>query len=201
MKTISLFLCLALLSSRLVAQTDKTEGSFWKPVPRNYEVKHAVEVESLVPMFFYGGYHFALGYRYKKFRLRASIINGGTYNAEKAGINNNSENFKRYYTTSPGVFLGYNVWKNLEVYTYLEFHTFRITQISKGNTLDVKSTDCGLGTSYQFFIGRYFYIQPGVHLYVRGDKSAEFKTAKYQIPNVDVSAVVRLGVRLWRTYD
>ncbi|WP_207382688.1 hypothetical protein [Flavobacterium subsaxonicum] len=63
-----------------------------------------------MPMFFTGGYHFALGYRYKKFRLRASIINGGTYNAEKAGINNSSTDFKRYYTTSPGVFFGYNVW-------------------------------------------------------------------------------------------
>lgn len=44
------------------AQTNTTEGTFFKPFPRNYNVKHAIEVESLVPMFFYGGYHVAIGY-------------------------------------------------------------------------------------------------------------------------------------------
>lgn len=130
-----------------IAQTN----TFWHPNPPNYEVKQAIEVESLVPMFFTGGYHFAVGYRYKKFRLRASIINGGTYNAEPAGINNSSANFKRYYDTSPGIFYGYNVWKNLELYSYLEFHKFTITQKSTGNQQDLRSTDTGLGASYQFF--------------------------------------------------
>ena len=151
-------------------------------------------------MFFYGGYHFAVGYRYKKFRLRASVINGGTYNAETAGINNASADFTRYYTTSPGVFFGYNVWKNLEVYTYLEFHTFRITQRSSGNQKDLKSIDSGLGISYQFFIGRVFYIQPGFHLYLRGNNSADFGNIQYKIPNEDVSVVVRLGARVWKKY-
>ena len=181
-------------------ETELRTATFWNPEPRNYQVKQAVEIESLVPMFFTGGYHFAAGYRYRRFRIRASVIDGGTYNAETAGIDNNSENFKRYYTPSPGVFLGYNLWKNLELYTYLEFHTFKITQISTNNTQDIKSTDTGLGLSYQFFIGRYFYIQPGVHLYIRADRSADFDGEIYQIPNADVSPVLRLGVRLWREY-
>lgn len=190
------------MTTNLFAQTDVApKGTFWKPSPRNYQVKHAIEIESLVPMFLTGGYHFALGYRYKRFRIRASIINGGTYNAETVGINNSSADFKRYYTTSPGVFLGYNVWKNLEVYTYLEFHTFKITQKSTGNTQNLKSTDTGIGVSYQFFIGRYFYVQPGVHLYLRSDKSARFGDVAYRIPNVDVSPVIRLGFRLWRKYS
>lgn len=184
----------------LFAQSEKDRSTFWKPNPRNFEVKHVVEVESLVPMFFTGGYHFALGYRYKNLRIRASIINGGTYDAEKAGIENSSPEFKRYYTTSPGVFFGYNVWKNLELYTYLEFHTFEITQTSTGDKQNVKSTDTGLGISYQFFIGRIFYIQPGVHLYLRGDNSADFNGTIYHIPNADFSPVVRIGARLWRKY-
>ena len=195
--------CLILLmffSVTIEAQTDSSKGTFWTPKPRNYQVKQAIEVESLIPMFFTGGYHFAVGYRYKKFRLRVSVINGGTYNAETAGINNNSANFKRYYTTSPGVFFGYNVWKNLDVYTYLEFHTFRITQRSTGDQKDLKSIDTGIGTSYQFFIGRYFYIQPGLHLYARGGNSVDFGNVKYSIPNFDVSPVIRLGVRLWKQY-
>lgn len=189
------------MCSTLSAQTDTATSTFWKPKPRNYKVKHAIEIESLVPMFFSGGYHFALGYRYKKFRIRASIINGGTYNAETAGIQNDSENFKRYYTTSPGIFFGYNIWKNLELYTYLEFHTFRITQKSSGQEEDLKSIDTGLGISYQFFIGRYFYIQPGMHLYLRKNNSVDFGTVTYSIPNADVSPVIRLGVRLWRKYS
>jgi hypothetical protein len=193
-------LVLVVITTNLFAQTEKASGTFWKPNPHDYEVKHAIEVESLVPMFFTGGYHFAVGYRYKKFRVRASIINGGTYDAEKAGIENSSPDFKRYYTTSPGVFFGYNVWKNLELYTYLEFHTFEITQTSTGDTQDVKSTDTGLGISYQFFIGRVFYIQPGVHLYVRGDNSANFNGVIYNIPNADFSPVVRIGARLLRKY-
>jgi hypothetical protein len=40
------------------------------------------------------------------------------------------DGYKRYYTTSPGIFLGYNVWKNLEVYGYYERHTFEIEQLA-----------------------------------------------------------------------
>lgn len=199
MKTHGIFFVLSLLAlASLLAQTAAQEGTFWKPDPRNYAVKHAVEVESLVPMFFTGGYHFAVGYRYRKFRVRASIINGGTYNAETAGIKNSSPAFKRYYTTSPGIFPGYNVWKNLEVYSYLEFHTFEITHTSTGAKQDVRSTDTGLGISYQFFIGRYFYIQPGAHLYLQGNNSADFNGTTYKIPNADFSPVARVGFRLWR---
>lgn len=187
-------------ATNLFAQNEKAGGTFWKPNPRDYEVKHAVEVESLFPMFFYGGYHFAVGYRYKKFRIRASVIDGGTFDVETSRSNFTSSDFKRYYTPSPGVFLGYNVWKNLELYTYLEFHTFEITQKSTGDTRNIKSTDTGLGISYQFFISRIFYIQPGVHLYVRGDNSANFNGTIYNIPNVDFSPVVRIGSRLWRKY-
>lgn len=63
-------------------------------------VKQAVEVESLFPMFITGGFHAAVGYRYDRFRIRFSVINGGHYNAEKAGLNSNDD-FKRFYKTSP----------------------------------------------------------------------------------------------------
>lgn len=189
--------CAALTTT---AQTGRSAGTFWHPNPPVYAVKQALEVESLVPMFFTGGYHFALGYRYKKFRVRASVINGGSYNAETAGVKNSSAEFKRYYTTSPGVFFGYNVWKNLEVYSYLEFHTFKITQRSTGIHKDLKSTDSGLGVSYQFFIGQYFYVQPGLHLYLRSDKSVDFGDVTYRIPNADISPVIRIGARLWKKY-
>ena len=151
-------------------------------------------------MFFTGGYHYALCYRYRQFRIRASVINGGHYDAEPAGVKNATTDFKRYYKTSPVVFVGYNVWKNLELYSYLEMHTFAIEQKSSGIQKDIHSTDIGAGMSYQFFIGRYFYIQPGMHLYLRSHHSLDFNGTPYNIPNTDISPVIRLGARIWRKY-
>ncbi len=188
------------LATNLLAQTDTANGTYWRPKPRNYEVKQAFEIESLVPMFFTGGYHFAVCYRYDKFRFRASVINGGSYDAEPAGLKNSSPEFKRYYKASPGFFLGYNVWKNLEVYTFLELHTFEIEQVSTGLKDDIHSTDFGGGVSYQFFIGKSFYIQPGLHLYLRGDNSLDFEGVQYSIPNADFAPVLRLGYRIWKKY-
>lgn len=193
MKTNWLFLLLFFaLTTTLFSQDQQSSTK-----PRSYEVKQAFEVESLVPMFLTGGYHFAISYRYDKFRVRASVINGGSYNAETAGINNTSSEFKRFYKTSPGIFLGYNVWKNLELYGFAEFHTFSIQQKSTKIEKDIHSIDLGGGVGYQFFIGRYFYIQPAVHIYCRKDHSLDFEGTKYNISNIDFSPVLRLGVRLW----
>ena len=197
-KKILFIVCFYVATICMYGQSDSLHmKTIAKTHAKSYEVKSAIEVESLVPMFLSGGYHFAVGYRYERFRVRVSIINGGSYDAETAGVNNSSAEFKRFYKTSPGLFLGYNVWRNLELYTYLESHTFDIEQKSTGIHKDIHSTDTGLGLSYQFFIGRYFYIQPGMHVYVRGDKSIDFGDVNYSISNVDLSPVIRLGVRLW----
>jgi hypothetical protein len=183
------------------AQQEFKDGTFWKPNPRNYDVKQAFEIESLVPMFITGGYHVGAGYRYKKFRVRVSIINGGIYNADMQAVGGTIEGYKRYYTTSPGLFLGYNVWKNLEVYGYYERHTFEIEQMETGEKQDLPSNDFGIGLSYQFFIGRTFYIQPGVHTYFRSEQSISFSDGgAYTIPTLEISPVVRLGARLWKKY-
>ncbi len=183
---------LVTITSQLFSQDQSTITK-----PRSHKAKQAFEVESLVPMFFTGGYHFAVGYRYNKFRVRASIINGGDYNAENAGLNNNSSEFKRFYKTSPGIFFGYSIWKNLELYGFTEFHTFNIQQKSTKTEKNLHSIDIGGGVGYQFFIGRYFYIQPALHIYCRKDRSLDFESSKYNIPNIDFSPVLRLGVRLW----
>jgi hypothetical protein len=199
-KIVILSIALFLASVQLFAQTENSTGISTGTKFHNYEVKQAFEVESLVPMFLTGGYHFAVCYRYDKFRFRASVIKGGDYDAEPAGLKNSKADFKRYYQPSPGFFLGYNVWKNLEVYTFLEFHTFEIEQKSSGLKKDIHSTDFGGGVSYQFFIGKRFYLQPGLHLYLRSDKSAQFNQTTYNIPNVDFAPVFRVGYRLWSKY-
>ena len=197
-KKILFIVCLTIISVGMYGQGDSLQSkTVVKSHSKSYEVKSAFEVESLVPMFLTGGSHFAICYRYERFRVRLSIINGGSYDAETAGVNNSSADFKRFYKTSPGLFLGYNLWRNLELYTYLEDHTFEIEQKSTGIKENLHSIDTGLGLSYQFFIGRYFYIQPGMHVYLRANHTIDFPTASYSIPNVDLSPVIRLGIRLW----
>ena len=201
MKTLLAVVFIIVLSVSVNVQA-QTGGTFWKPVPRNYEVKNAFEVESLVPMYFYGGYHIGLGYRYKKFRVRVSVINGGDFDAEPYGTTNSSPEYERHYKTSPGVFFGYNVWKNLEVYGYFENHTFEIEQVASAEKKDLKSNDLGIGISYQFFIGRTFYVQPGIHSYFRSEKSVTFSdNSAYSIPTTDISFVFRVGARLWKRFE
>ncbi|MGK7394704.1 MAG: hypothetical protein ACNS62_09025 [Candidatus Cyclobacteriaceae bacterium M3_2C_046] len=50
--------------------------------------------------------------------MRVSLINGGDYNADLQSVEGAVDGYERYYTTSAGIFFGYNVWKNLEVYGY-----------------------------------------------------------------------------------
>ena len=187
-------------SLQVFAQSDSS-GTFWKPNPRNYEVKQALEIETLFPMFFYGGWHVGVGYRYKKFRVRVSVINGGDYNADVQSLDGVIDGYKRYYTTSPGFFLGYNVWKNLEVYGYYERHNFEIEQTSTDEKKFILSNDFGIGISYQFFIGRTFYIQPGIHSYFRAEQTATFENNQtYTIPTFELTPIVRIGARLWKKY-
>ncbi len=194
-KTLLLVMAIQTMVFSVRSQTDSTTQN--SASPHSWNVKQAWEVESLVPMFATGGYHFAVCYRYEKFRFRVSVINGGSYDAETAGIHNSSPDFKRFYKTSPGLFAGYNIWRNLELYTYLESHTFEIQQVSTGLKKELHSTDVGGGISYQFFLGRRIYLQPGLHIYLRGDKTLHFTDQVYTIPNMDLSPVFRLGYRLW----
>lgn len=168
MKPLVLLLTFIMLKSSLFSQP-QNKKSFIGSQPANYEIKQAIEFESLFPLFMTGGFHLAACYRYEEFRFRVSVINGGHYDAESAGLNNSSNDFIRHYETSPGFFFGYNFWKNIETYTYLEFHTFEIEQKRTGNRQDLSSTDFGGGISYQFFIGQSLYIQPGMHIYLRSD--------------------------------
>jgi hypothetical protein len=181
------------------AQSLDTTDSFWNVFSHKAVTHQSFEAESLFPMFFTGGYHYALGYRYERFRIRVSVINGGSYDAEPAGLTNSKQDFKRFYKPSPGLFLGYNVWNNLDVYAFLEGHTFRIEQKATGVSQDVRSIDYGGGVSYQLFIGKAFYVQPGLHLYLRDRKAVNFSNTVYRLPGADLAPVIRIGARLWES--
>jgi len=196
--TLSLFL---FIQNREAISQDST-GTFWKPSPPNYEVVHALELESLAPMFFVGGFHAGIGYRYKKFRFRMSVIDGGTFNVDGQALNRGKTGYERYYTWSPGFFFGCNVWKNLEVYTYYENHTFKVKNLETLEERNIPSNDFGLALGYQFFIGRYFYIQPGLHSYIRAKAETEFTNGDiYKMPTMELTPVVRIGARVFSKFQ
>jgi len=199
------FVFLALiLSSHALSQTADSSTSLLKLFSQNKsQVREAIEIESLFPMFFYGGYHLGIGYRFSEFRLRASIIKGGTYNVEPNGLNNSKELFHRLYARPGyGIFFGMNVLENWELYTYIERHTFGIEQIATFENRTMYSTDFGAGTSYQVFVGRWFYLQPGFHLYIRSSQSIVFTNGKeYSLPRMDISPVIRAGIRIWQVQE
>ena len=85
----------------------------------------------------------------------------------------------------------------MEIYGYTEFYTFQIEQKSTKIKKDLFSFDAGGGIGYQFFIGKIFYIQPAFHIYCRKFQSIDFDGIGYQIPNIDLSPVIRVGCRFW----
>jgi len=111
MKNLKIIFAAIFLCGHFAVNAQSNEGTFWNPNPPNYDVKHAFEIESIVPLFFYGGCHFAVGYRYEKFRVRFSVIDGGTFDVEGFGLNNSSPEFRRYYKPGTGIFLGYKFGK------------------------------------------------------------------------------------------
>ena len=183
-------------SISLFAQTDSI-STFWKPSPKNYEVKKAIEIEAVPFVYFSKGYHVSVGYRYNKFRFRASVINAGTFNSETK-----NDQFERFETKGTfGFFAGYNVWKNLETYLFVDRQVFDIKQKSSSEIKQVNSVTPGLGIGYQFFIGRYFYIQPAMHLYVRNSRDVKFSgNTTYSLPSTDFTPIIRLGVRPWKRF-
>ena len=195
---VSLFSCYRRNRSRSYPTVQIHFGIFFSE--NKSQMGKALEIESLFPMFLYGGYHLAIGYRFSSFRVRVSVIDGGTYDAEPYGVDNSKEYFKRYYAKPGyGIFFGYNVWQNWDIYMYLERHTFGIEQKATSEELMMHSTDFGLGTSYQLFIGKWFYLQPGVHFYFRGPQSVYFSDGReYSIPRMDISPVIRAGIRIWQ---
>ncbi|MCE2894409.1 MAG: outer membrane beta-barrel protein [Flammeovirgaceae bacterium] len=196
MKTISVLALFLLFSTTLLAQKESS-GTFWKPSPANYEVKRALEIEALPFVYLSQGYHVGVGYRLQKFRFRASIIDAGTFNSE-----NSNDKFERFETKGTfGIFAGYNIWKNLETYVFVDRQVFDIKQKTTSETKQLTSVTPGLGISYQFFIGRYFYVQPGLHLYMRGSQEAKFSdNTTYSLSTVDFFPVVRFGVRPWKKF-
>jgi hypothetical protein len=195
-----IFVFLLLISFEVCSYSMDSTKTFFNFFSEKAQVKKAIEVESLFPMFFFGGYHLGIGYRFFHFRLRASVIRGGSYDAEPAGVNNSTESFKRYYAKPGyGIFFGYNIWKNWETYSYIERHAFGIEQKATSEQVLMHSTDFGLGSSYQLFLGKWFYLQPGLHFYFRQAHLVGFSNGqKYSVPQMDISPVIRAGIRLWK---
>ena len=158
-------------TSWFVQAQQAASSSFFRPSPPNYDVKQAFEVEAVPVFYFTGGYHVSVGYRFRKFRVRLSTVSSGTYDEEPK----DKDNFKRLEKDGTfGVFVGYFPWKNLETYAFTDRNVMTITQEKTNESKVLRAFTPGLGVGYQFFIGRYFYLQPAIHCYFRPGNSMTF---------------------------
>jgi hypothetical protein len=126
-----------------------------------------------------------------------SKIGTGTYNSEVK-----NKDFYRIETKGTlGFFAGFNVWKNLEMYVFTDLQVFDVKQKSTKEVKRMNAVTPGLGVEYQFFIGRYLYNQPALHIYVRGIQSIQFSdNTNYSISTFDFTPLVRIGIRPWKKF-
>ncbi|MEQ1534214.1 MAG: hypothetical protein HOO97_02875 [Sideroxydans sp.] len=148
------------------------------------------EVESLVPIYFFGGSHAAIGARVDDWRVRTSCIDGGRYDYEPK-----NQAVERNLGKGCGVFLGYFFTPNWEVYLFVEKQSYQVTHRTTLETHRFDVIDVGPGVGYQYFIGKDFYVQPALHLYWRPSQSKVIGGSNYSLPNTDISVVARLGYR------
>lgn len=148
---------------------------------------------------FYRRFHFAVGYRYHKFRFRASIINGGTYNADAQAVGDVDEGYNGITPHHPDFSWDTTCGKKLWKYGYYERHTFEVEQMATGENRISPPMISGSESVTSFLFCRTFYIQPGIHSYFRAEQSINFNDGgTYTIPTFELSPVVRIGARLWR---
>lgn len=146
------------------------------------------EIESLFPMYFYGGRHLAVGVRVDDVRIRASCIDGGRYDYEP-----DNPTFERNLGTGCGAFLGYFFAPNWEIYLFVEKQNYVVRNRANMATQRFDVIDIGPGIGYQYFFDENIYIQPAVHLYWRPSQKGVIGGTNYLLRETDLSAVVRLG--------
>ena len=152
------------------------------------DVELTYEFESLVPMYFYGGYHLAAGVRYKAYRFRVSCIDGGNFDYEAS-----DNNFERNLGTGCGVFAGYFLNENLHVYGYVENQSYIVTKRNSGIQAKFDVVDIGGGVGYQYFLTTKIYVQPALHLYWRKPQTKTIDGSDYTLRAVDILPTVRIG--------
>ncbi len=154
----------------------------------NEPTKFKYEIESLFPMYFYDGYHLAVGIRINDFRYRISCIDGGDYNYEP-----NNDQFERNLGRGCGVFAGYFLDSHWHIYLFLEKQYYTVTKRDSNVSENFDVIDVGPGIGYQYFFSKKIYIQPAIHLYWRNSENKSIDGSDYVLREYDVSPVVRVG--------
>ena len=148
------------------------------------------EIESLLPMYFYGGYHLAVGARYKEYRFRVSCIDGGNFDYER-----NDNNFERNLGKGCGLFSGYFLNDNWHIYGFLENQSYIVTKRDSGIKSEFDVIDIGGGIGYQCFLTKKIYIQPALHLYWRNPQTKIIDGSNFTLREVDILPTIRMGYR------
>ena len=148
------------------------------------------ELESLAPIYLFGGYHIAAGVRFGNIRLRTSCIDGGDYDYEP-----HNPDFERNLGTGCGLFAGYFFSSHWHAYLYVEKQSYIVTNRLNGASETFDVIDVGPGIGYQFFMGKNVYLQPALHLYWRRSQTKTIGGKSYTLRETDISPTVRIGYR------
>jgi hypothetical protein len=155
------------------------------------EVKRVeYSIESLFPIYFFEGYHLAVGIRINDFRLRASCIDGGNYDYEP-----DDDQFERNLGKGCGVFAGYFLDKRWHVYLFVEKQSYLVTKRDNGVSEEFDVLDIGPGLGYQYYFTENAYLQPALHLYWRKSEKKIIDGINYELREFDLSPTIRVGYR------
>lgn len=152
------------------------------------------EIETQVPCFIVGGYHLSVGGRFENFRVRAEIQNSGTMDFGEFGLNNQNKNFHRYLDNiSVGVAGDYFFYKGFFVSGSIETRNWKINDEDKTSEKYIRTIDFGVGPGYQYIFWEKLYFQISFGINFRQDNKLEFNNSEFQISNVDILPMLRLG--------
>ena len=160
-----------------------------------YATKLDLEVESMPLMFASGGYHLGFGAVYKYFRVNMTAVNAGDFDEDTGSLINADDDKTERSEKGFGIFAGYYIWKNLELFGLLESVDYKITHTASGEVQNIETVFPGIGVLYQFFIYKSLYVNPTIHYYIRSEKQITFSDGHKYTLKQDVLPLFRIG---WR---
>lgn len=152
------------------------------------------EIETQVPCFIVGGFHLSVGGRYENLRVRAEIQNSGTMDFGQFGLHNQNKNSHRYLDNiSVGVAGDYFFYKGFFVSGSIETRNWKINDEDKTSEKHIRTIDLGIGPGFQYLFWEHLYFQISFGINFRQGKKLDFNNSEFQISNVDILPMLRLG--------
>ena len=178
--------CLLFMAAALHAEGPRVGAS--RPI--------AIELESQIPCFFFGGYQLSAGIRYERLRLRAGVQDSGRADFESTGLDSRNSGFTRSYdlgsfSFSADCFLT----KYLFATACLGSNRWRVQSRDTEAADELRTLDVGLGLGLQYVLFNGPFVQIAAQVNFRERQSRVIQGRTYTVPGIDYSPALRLGYR------